>query len=200
MPKVLSTREVEAFRDRLCEVAAESFAERGYAGVTLRSLAQELGCSPMTPYRYFESKDHILAAVRSAAFGRFAGVMEAAAASADEPVGRLRALAEAYIDFAGREPAAYRLMFEMSQPRADEFPELVRASRRAREAKVVVVREAIEAGRMEGDPIEMANLLWASLHGVVALHLAGTLPRRLDFRHLAERMIEVLLRGILLRG
>jgi AcrR family transcriptional regulator len=197
MPKVLSTEDVEAFRERLCEVAAARFAERGYAGVTLRTLAQELGCSPMTPYRYFESKDHILAAVRAAAFARFADRMEAAAASADEPVARLRALAAAYLEFAAANPASYRLMFEMNQGHPDEFPELVREARRARQAKVEVVRDAAEAGLVEGDPVEAANLLWASLHGVVALHLAGTLPRKLDFRRLAARMVEVLLKGIL---
>jgi AcrR family transcriptional regulator len=197
MPKVLSTEEVEAFRERLCEAAAARFAERGYAGVTLRSLAQELGCSPMTPYRYFESKDHILAAVRAAAFARFADAMEAAAASAKDPIARLWALAAAYLEFATSNPASYRLMFELNQGHPDRFPELVREARRARQAKVDVVRDAVEAGLIEGDAVETANLLWASLHGVVALHLAGTLPRKLDFRRLAARMIEVLLKGIL---
>ncbi len=37
----------------------------------MRQLAAELGCSPMTPYRYFKDKDEILAAVRAAAFDRF---------------------------------------------------------------------------------------------------------------------------------
>jgi len=197
MPKMLSIDDVEAFRERLCEVAAQRFAEQGYAGVTLRSLAQELGCSPMTPYRYFDSKDHILAAVRAAAFAKFADVMEAAAASSRDPVARLRALASGYLDFAMDNPASYRLMFEMNQGHPDEFPELVREARRARQAKVSVVRDAVEAGVVEGDPVETANLLWASLHGVVALHLAGTLPPKLSFRRLAGKMIEVLLKGIL---
>jgi len=72
MPKNLSAAEVDAFRIRLCEVAQHRFASEGRDGVSMRQLADALGCSPMTPYRYFRNKDEILAAVRTAAFERFA--------------------------------------------------------------------------------------------------------------------------------
>ena len=45
----------------------------------MRALAEDLGCSAMTPYRYFHDKQEILAAVRAAAFDRFADAMEKAA-------------------------------------------------------------------------------------------------------------------------
>ena len=44
----------------------------------MRQLAAELGVSPMTPYRYFEDKDDILAAVRANGFNRFAEALETA--------------------------------------------------------------------------------------------------------------------------
>jgi len=52
------------------------FAEHGPEAVTMRQLAAELGCSPMTPYRYFRDKDEILAAVRASAFDRFSDALE----------------------------------------------------------------------------------------------------------------------------
>ncbi|RYG28371.1 MAG: TetR/AcrR family transcriptional regulator, partial [Burkholderiales bacterium] len=76
MPKVLSPQDIEAFRERLCDIAEEKFAAQGINGVTLRDLATAMGVSPMTPYRYFKDKDAILAAVRSRAFNRFAETME----------------------------------------------------------------------------------------------------------------------------
>ena len=57
MPKNLSPAEVDAFRARLCAVAERRFAERGADGVSMRQLADELGCSAMTPYRYFSDKE-----------------------------------------------------------------------------------------------------------------------------------------------
>jgi AcrR family transcriptional regulator len=53
----LTTEEVDAFRARAVDAAMGLFADRGYRGVTLRSLAEVLGVSAMTPYRYFENKE-----------------------------------------------------------------------------------------------------------------------------------------------
>ncbi|MBW1762970.1 MAG: helix-turn-helix transcriptional regulator [Deltaproteobacteria bacterium] len=44
---VLTAEELGAFRGRAVAAATQLFAERGYRGVTLRSLAKELGVSPV---------------------------------------------------------------------------------------------------------------------------------------------------------
>src|SRR6202158_2679268 len=84
MPRTLSAEQVEEFRVRLCEVAQHRFATEGRDAVSMRQLAEALGRSPMTPDRYFRNKDEILAAVRTAAFDRFAGALEQAAAAAGD--------------------------------------------------------------------------------------------------------------------
>src|ERR1700756_5228072 len=88
MPRVLSETDVTDFRDRLCEVAERLFAEKGPDAVTMRQLATELGVSPMTPYRYFQDKEDILAAVRANGFNRFAEALETGRAASSEARGR----------------------------------------------------------------------------------------------------------------
>ena len=83
MPKTLSDEDIHQFREAMRGVAEHAFATRGAQGVTMRELAKELGCSAMTPYRYFRDKDEILAMVRATAFNRFAQRLEAAALAAD---------------------------------------------------------------------------------------------------------------------
>ena len=112
----LSQTEVEDFRESLCETATRLFAERGYEGVTMRALATSLGCSPMTPYRYFENKAEIFDAVRSAGFARFADALEDSIRGVTQHPAILRALCLAYVRFATTEPHAYRIMFELDQP------------------------------------------------------------------------------------
>jgi AcrR family transcriptional regulator len=196
VPKNLSAAEVDAFRARLCAVAQRRFAKRGVDGVRMRQLADALGCSAMTPYRYFRNKEEILAAVRAAAFDRFADALEAATRRAR---GDLRAAGqatgEAYIRFALREPEAYRLMFDLAQPHPERYPELVRATARARHLMSASLEDLVKAGIFVGDPQLLGHVFWATLHGLVVLHLAGKLPAKPDFRTLKEEAMRLLVAG-----
>src|SRR5215472_1307438 len=131
MPRVLTESDVADFRERLCDAASRLFAARGREAFTMRELAAELGVSAMTPYRYFRDKDEILAAVRARAFDRFADALEEAIATPGNAVAKAAAVGDAYVKFALGEPASYRLMFDLSQPDEEDYPELVEATTRA---------------------------------------------------------------------
>ncbi len=196
MPKNLSAAEVDAFRTRLCAVAQHRFATEGRDGVSMRQLADALGCSPMTPYRYFRNKDEILAAVRTAAFERFAAALERGASKARGDLGAQgRAVGEAYIRFALSEPEAYRLMFDLSQPHPDRYPELVRATARARHLMSASLEKLVEAGIFAGDPQLLGYVFWATMHGLIVLRLAGKLPAKPDFRTIQREAMRLLAAG-----
>ena len=192
MPKNLSSEAVESFRSRLCAIAERRFAEHGVEGVSIRQLAEELGCSAMTPYRYFRDKNEILAATRAAAFDRFAAELEAAHRGPGDAMERARAVGDAYLAFALREPNAYRLMFDLAQPGEAEFPDLVRAGARARRTMTAHLEELAAAGLLAGDPQLLGHVYWAAKHGVVALHLAGKLAGPLDFRAVHDMLMRLL--------
>ena len=104
MPRYLTEKDIADFRAELCQVATERFARFGYEGVTMRQLAEALGCSPKTPYRYFKDKADILATVRTEAFSRFADTLEAAAAKGEGPLDKARLVGNAYLGFADEHP------------------------------------------------------------------------------------------------
>jgi AcrR family transcriptional regulator len=196
MPRVLSDEEVRSFRRQLCEVAQRLFAERGVHGVTLRALADEVGCSRMTPYRYFEDKAEILAAVRASGFERLADAAERAARAEPDPGRRLEALGRAYLRFAREEPHAYRVMYEISQQDEHRYPELVKQIQRSQQALHDAVADAVRAGVVEGDPLNVVHVLWAGLHGLNALHLADKLHLERDLDELSDVMIAALGRAV----
>jgi AcrR family transcriptional regulator len=177
VPRILSESEVAGFRERLCDVAARIFIEKGRDGFNMRELAARLGVSAMTPYRYFKDKDGIFAAVRARAFSRFAGELEAALPGPGAAQDAGKALADAYVRFALAESTSYRLMFDLSQPNEQNQPELARATARLRAAMTGYVRRLVEAGLYEGDPDILSQTIWAALHGAIVLHLAGKLTR-----------------------
>lgn len=177
MPRVLTESDVADFRERLCVAAERLFAEKGPDAVTMRQLASELGVSPMTPYRYFQDKDDILAAVRTNGFNAFAETLEAARASAKSARAKAAAVGDAYVRFAFEHPHTYKLMFDLNQPMGDDqHPELLEAGRRAHATQTAWVKDQIAAGEMVGDPEHIGAMFWAATHGVVVLEMAGKLP------------------------
>jgi AcrR family transcriptional regulator len=185
MPRYLTDQDIADFRAELCRVATERFARFGYEGVTMRQLAEALGCSPKTPYRYFKDKADILATVRADAFARFSAALEEAAASSAEPIERARRVGGAYLKFALANPHAYRIMFEIDEPIDDSHADLAREARRARQFITRQAEEMAKAGLIAVDPELFGWSMWASLHGLVMLHQAGMLHDGPDYETLS---------------
>ena len=185
MPRYLTEQDIADFRNELCKVATERFARHGYEGVTMRQLAEALGCSPKTPYRYFKDKADILATVRAQAFGKFADALEKARAGVKDPAERGRAAGEAYLAFAIKNPHAYRIMFEIDAPIDETHPELGPAAERAARYITNGAEAMAEAGVIDADPKLFGWTMWAGLHGIVMLHQSGMLAHGPDYQALA---------------
>ena len=195
MPRYLTDQDIADFRAELCRVAIERFARYGYDGVTMRQLAEALGCSPKTPYRYFKDKADILSTVRAQAFARFAEALEAAAESATNPIDRMRRVGGAYMRFAAEHPHAYRIMFEIDQPIDDSNQELARESERAHRFITSQAEELAAAGLIDVDPALFGWSMWAASHGVVMLQKAGMLKHGPEQRALGEFLGMTMMRG-----
>ncbi|MBI1179720.1 MAG: TetR family transcriptional regulator [Alphaproteobacteria bacterium] len=195
LSRALTADEREAFRARLCEAVRHRFAQLGPDGVTMRGLASDLGCSPMTPYSYFASKEDILAAVRADAFRRLADLCESAAEAADGELARAGAIGRAYLRFALSEPEAYRIMFELSQPDIRGFPDLAEQVDRARRFMAQPTEILVRRGVLAGDAAQLAEMFWAASHGVIVLHMTGKLAPETDVEGLYARIASSLMRG-----
>lgn len=197
MPRrALTESQIEDFRDALCASATRMFAEQGYEGVTMRALAADLGCSPMTPYRYFKNKSEIFHAIRAAAAERFAGVIEEAGRGHSCQVDRLRGMCRGYVDFALSEPHAYRIMFELqNRPILCAVEEDQAVNMNGWEVMHAAVVSAVMSGELEGDPAILAHLFWSGIHGLVNLEHSGMLVLGKNLEELIEAFLERELRG-----
>ena len=196
MPKILTPRDVNQFRQKLCDLALKAFAERGLDGISLRGLAAEAGCSRTTPYRYFKNKADILAAVRQSEFQRLADESERVARREPDPNKRLVALAGSYLRFAVERPDAYRVMYEINHRDEQRYPELLKQIKRSQQPMVSAVEAAIELGTIHGDPINIVCVMWAGLHGLISLYLSDKLHMGRDIEELAQVMVRSLGRAV----
>ena len=195
---MLTDEAVEGFRERLIDAAERLFAAHGLEAVTMRQLAAELGVSPMTPYRYFADKDAILAAVRARAFNRHADALEVAMAGArsGDPFEASDAVGRAYVEFAFAHPEAYKLMFDVEQPNANDYPELVAAGERSRATMTAHLGPLIDAGRVRGDADLIGHMFWSAIHGAIQLQMAHMLKPPIEAPRLCAELARTLWAGL----
>jgi AcrR family transcriptional regulator len=94
-------------RAALLSRAVEVIGENGVEGVSLRSLARDLGVSHGAPARHFKSKAELLAAIAIDGYAQLTSAVQAAAEEeGPDPVLRMRAMARTAIRWA-RENKAY---------------------------------------------------------------------------------------------
>ncbi len=195
MPRLLSGNEQASVRVEIGAAAAALYAKGGLGAITMRDIARALGRSPMGLYRYFETREEIIAHLRTDAFTLFSENLEAAFASGSDAFARARAVGRAYLDFALTHPDAYRLMFDMSQPDDARYPALAEAAARADRTVTRHVIDLAEAGIVHGDPAKIGHALWAAAHGVVVLHLAGRLPAEVSVHDFYFDTMRIAFRG-----
>jgi len=205
MPPALSRREQDRvgrhgrMRRRILKAAMRLFLRQGFANVTLRNIAGEIGYSPASIYRYFENKDEIFFALRGEGFERFQEVQQAARRDT-RPMQRLREHAQAYIGFALENPEYYELMFIEKAPieragEREEWAATVESLRLLRDD----VQLAIDADVLCTDDVDAAVFaFWSLLHGVMALILRNrfVLHTALPNRELATRAVDFVLHGV----
>lgn len=95
-------------RRQILRVAAEAFAERGFANVTMEEIAARVGVTRLIIYRAFASKEDLYHAILTDTADRLTDAMGAALAAPNPPGG---AALKAYIAAARADPAAFRLLF-----------------------------------------------------------------------------------------
>ena len=188
----------EAQRRRLRRAAAAVYADKGSGGVTARAVAIEAGVSTGTLYTYFPSLLELMRSLWMEPVERTNETLEAIAAEHPEPLPRIRALLQAYVDFALANPQIHRgaLLFVRPEP----LPEAERQEPDALRfygLLCAALREAqLEGAIARGEVDEQAQLLWAGIHGALALPVNADVYRVASIEALAPPMIETLLRGL----
>lgn len=166
-------RQVAERRERIVAAARALAEEQGWEAVTTRRLADAIEYSQPVLYGHFpEGRTEIVTAVALAGFEELAAALAPSAAAPGTDADRVRALVEAYLDFAARHPATYDAMFLLPVVipfASDDTPPVVRAGFEA----IVGALSGLESP--PSDPATAAEVLWGAVHGLVALHRAGRL-------------------------
>ena len=183
-------------KGKLLEAARRIYLDEGAEAVTMRSVARRVGVTPTALYRHYESKEALVDAVIASGFQVFGAYLHRSLAGSTAAE-RLRLSGQAYLDFALEQSEIYRTIFMAPRHHggeADPDP------RKASTFRFLVdrVEECIRSHDLRtGDAEDTALTIWAHVHGLVSLYLAGAIPMAEgEFRTVYRESLGRLFRGV----
>lgn len=146
--------------NEILEAGAKVFAERGFAATRVEDILETAGVARRTFYRYFASKESVLAAIYDFATAELTEAIRAAALqSTGDPFDALRLGLDAYLDYHVANAPLLRVLVEQAL-RSDSPTFERRAS--FREDLITLVDAAVQAaGRKTKDPLYYTALISA---------------------------------------
>jgi AcrR family transcriptional regulator len=163
-----------ATREEVIALGQRIVAAEGLSALQARRVAGEAGCSVGTLYNLFGDLDALVFEVNARTLQRLAEAAGAALAQMSPdapPAGRIAVLARAYVDFAHREEAAWRAVFEHRLAEGREVPDWYRARRVAPFVLLEPDLAALAPRLPAAERARAARALWAGVHGIVSIGL-----------------------------
>lgn len=160
-------------RKELLAVARRDLREKGIENLSLRALAREIGVSQTAPYRHFDDKPALLAALATQGFTELnARTQKALATAGHDSEAMLIGAGQTYIGYARDNPELFRLMFgPRPEPRHElAEPGYARERDQAFAGISTIMQQGIEQQVFQqDDPVQLARAAWAMVHGLATL-------------------------------
>jgi len=163
----LSPEQRATMKKRIATEADRLFRMEGYGRISVRRIAKEIGCAPMTIYKYYDAKIDILRTLWSGVFEDVFEMLEQIPRNPSPQI-FLSDLGVSYVQYWLEHPEQYRLVFMaegVSQPDVSIFldnPQLIQ--------KYNIFTDAISrAGPSESSPEDSKSKIdffLSTLHGI----------------------------------
>ena len=198
-------KQIPNLQEAIKEAAWKHIARYGAPALSLRAIARDLKITAPAIYNYFPDRDALVTALIIDAYSSFGDSQLAARDEipAENLIGRLTAIGMAYRQWAHKYPQRYQLIFGTPIPGYQApIKEILPSGARSLSVLVSEIEKLRLAGKLnirsfpkvkadfkegfemwkkyggEADILSLtvAMLIWARVHGIVSLEIAGNLP------------------------
>lgn len=182
----------ENLRRDLLEAGRAYVEAHGHPGLSIRTLAQQVGVSPGAPYHHFPDRRSFLLALAVDGFKEMLGNTEAIASSEANPFDQLRELGLAFIRFAERNPHLIDLMYEseLTAPTLDQ--QLVEFQKVGHDTLRRQI--ALALPKLADEEIDLRTLaFWSAIYGFASMRRKGiihTSPGAIATVDIAEAIVD----------
>lgn len=158
-------------RDRIRRAAAELYQEGGLPALSVRAVAKRAGVSTGLLYSYFDGLSELMRTLWIRPVAEFGLRVDAIVADEPDPLRRIESLLTAYVEWVQANPDVHRgVLLFVRPPNAEPPTTRPVADLALPQALAAAIDEGQGAGRIHpGEPMELAQALWAGVHGALAL-------------------------------
>ncbi len=180
---------------QIIEEALQLIVAHGLRGLSIRELADALDYTPGALYRYFDSKDDLIDAVRAACFQRLNAAIAAEIEDAESAAEMLLQGGLAYIEYAALHPVEYQLMFHL-EPSPAAHPD-------QREQSLQMLLHIVRLGIAQGEitPTEgyhaeaITYHCWITVHGIASLQSSVLEDEKEKVKKISRMILEKVIAG-----
>ena len=179
----------------IMESARKLAEEDGLGGLTARRIASRIGYAPGTIYNLFSNLDDLVLQLRGETLDSFYEFLSARMTKGPaEEV--LVNIAQSYIEFVSKHSQLWAILFEHRLPEGYQVPDWYHA----RATRLLGLVEQAIAEFFEPEQshqrLHHAQVLWASLHGICSIQLAGKLVLKQSTDLMARSLISNYVAGL----
>ncbi len=168
-------REKEQVRAAILSAAWKMVKEEGWQSLSIRRIADAIEYSAPVIYDHFENKEAIMAAFSKEGFRLLSRKVRQAKEKQSDPVKQLKAMAQAYWDFARKNREYYQLMYGVGMACCEDRKTM---SEDGFDHCFMETIKTLVAGSKhpKTDVCLKYHTLWSILHGLVSIRITGNSP------------------------
>ncbi len=173
--------ENENVREKILDAALDILFEEGFAGLSMRKIAQKARMTAANLYNYYSNKDEICLNIKTRGYAILYNEFKKMEEEIEDPFIRMQQLIRSYIQFGLNSVNQYDIIFSQSTPMYSDYKgtpneSVAREEKRAALRVVEIASRTIlaiqESAGAEED-LEEAKYqtlrIWTTLHGIVSL-------------------------------
>lgn len=183
-----------SLRRAILDAARQAFVRDGYGGVSMRQLAERVGCSHGNLYLHFKDKEALFDCLVEESFQQLAEGLRKIPETArrGDPVEFLRKAGRAYVEFGVANASVYEFAFILRRPGRNDRPGITYERLRS------TVQRCIDEKRFPLLDVDAASQsLWAAAHGITSLLITRPTFPWADRDKLIGQVVDAAVDGLL---
>ncbi len=164
-------RQKKEIKSIILSTAWQLVKEEGWQSLSIRKIAEAIEYSIPVIYSHFESKEAILNEFSKEGYLQLSKKVQQAKAKYDDPAAQVKAMADAYWNFAFKNREYYQLMYGLGMPCCEtegSISEKIGLRNLIMEPITSIIRKSKNS---DINPCMQYHTLWSVLHGLVSIKM-----------------------------